>query len=46
MTSNNKIGGIPPITVTSTEEQKKAGAPDTYESTISFDNSNFFVSKS
>jgi len=44
--SNNKIGGIPPITVASTEEQLKAGAPKTYTANVSFDNSNFFVSRS
>ena len=43
---NAEIGKIPPIQVQSTEEQIKAGAPSTYETAVSFDNSNFFAYRS
>lgn len=46
ISANAEIGKIPPIQVQSTEEQIKAGAPSTYETAVSFDNSNFFAYRS
>ena len=37
---------IKPMKVTTTEEEREAGAPDEYEVPISFDASNFFGAKS
>jgi len=37
---------IKPLTVTTSDEERTAGAPDTFEVPISFDASNFFVSRS
>ena len=37
---------IKPLTVKATEEEKEAGAPDTFELPITFDQSNFFGSGS
>jgi len=34
---------VPPMEVTATEEQREAGAPDTFEIPITFDQSNFFA---
>jgi hypothetical protein len=37
------INGLQPMTVQSTPEQIEAGAPETYQVPIGFDNANFFV---
>jgi hypothetical protein len=34
---------LPPVVLTATEEEKTAGAPDTYQVPITFDTANFFV---
>jgi hypothetical protein len=38
-----KVSGIQPLTITSTDEHREKGAPDTYELPITMDNSSFFA---
>jgi len=40
------VGNMPPVTVATTPEMQSRGAPATYTSNITMDNSNFFASKS
>mgnify|MGYP001228895170 FL=1 len=40
------VGEAPPVTITTTDEQRKEGGPETYNSKIAFNNSDFFAQKS
>lgn len=46
ITRMKKVTGLQPITFKATPDQIKAGAPETYEVPISFDNSDFFAPSS
>ena len=44
--SQNNIGKLKPVPVSTTKEQQDKGAPEKFDVPISMDNSNFFVSRS